>query len=166
MSEQNNYTQEELSAMFDDWAQTYDRDVLTPSNRFPFAGYDKALGTLFRRAEVRPGMSVLDLGVGTGNLAVRFIDAGCDVLGVDFSPVMLEKTREKLPQLALAQADLTLEEWPPALDRRFQRIVSNYVFHEFPWETKLRILSRLAQNQLATNGHRCRSRVGQKRSGR
>jgi putative AdoMet-dependent methyltransferase len=80
------------------------------------------------------------------------LESGCRILGVDFSSEMLVKTREKLPQLELVEADLTAEEWPPALNRRFERIVSNYLFHEFPFETKLRILSRLAGNNLAPNG--------------
>jgi putative AdoMet-dependent methyltransferase len=149
---ENKERQEELREGFDVWAHTYDRDVQTSTNSFPFAGYPEALATVWQQAEAAPGMSVLDLGVGTGNLSKLFMESGCQVLGVDFSSEMLSKTREKLPQLELVEADLTAEEWPPALGRRFERIVSNYLFHEFPFEMKLRILSRLAGNILAPNG--------------
>ena len=65
---------------------------------------------------------------------------------------MLAKAGEKLPQLELVLADLTLENWPAALNRRFDRIVSNYTFHEFSLENKFWILSRLAANHLSPNG--------------
>lgn len=151
MAYQDGMSQEELQAGFDEWAHTYDRDVAAAGG-FPFAGYARALKTIWELAGTGPGMSVLDLGVGTGNLARRFLASGCDVLGADFSAEMLAKTREKLPGLDLVQVDLTLDEWPPALERRFERIVSNYTFHEFPWPAKLRILSRLAGRNLAENG--------------
>lgn len=152
MAGENKERQEELREGFDEWAHTYDRDVQTLTDSFPFAGYSEALTAVWQQAEAAPGMSVLDLGVGTGNLSKLFLESGCRIWGVDFSSEMLVKTREKLPQLELVEADLTAEEWPPALNRRFERIVSNYLFHEFPFETKLRILSRLAGNNLAPNG--------------
>jgi putative AdoMet-dependent methyltransferase len=144
--------QEELIAQFDHWADSYDQEVETSASRFPFAGYSQVLSTLWEQARVTPGMTVVDLGVGTGNLSRLFLESGCQVLGVDFSSEMLAKAGEKLPQLELVQADLTLDEWPGALDRRFDRIVSNYMFHEFQLETKLRILSRLARNNLGGEG--------------
>jgi putative AdoMet-dependent methyltransferase len=150
---QDENSQEELRADFDEWAETYDRDVRTTVDKFPFAGYDRALSKVWQKAQAGPGMSILDLGVGTGNLARFFVESGCQVVGVDFSTEMLAKTREKLPQLELFQADLTLEKWPLALDRRFDCIVSNYTFHEFSLERKLRILTRLAADHLEPNGH-------------
>lgn len=152
MSDQDQKKQQDLINGFDQWAQTYDQEVLAPADNFPFAGYAQALTTVWEQAAPSPGMSILDLGVGTGNLSQLFADAGCQVLGVDFSAEMLAKTSIKLPQLDLVQVDLTLDEWPAALNRRFDRIVSNYVFHEFPLEMKLRILTRLARNNLAADG--------------
>jgi trans-aconitate 2-methyltransferase len=48
---------------------------------------------LLRLVEMRPGMAVLDLGCGTGELTRRLADAlpGSDVLGIDSSPQMLRK---------------------------------------------------------------------------
>jgi len=152
LSNGNRLKQEELVAQFDQWAHTYDQDIGTSTSRFPFAGYSQVLATVWDQAKVAQGMSVIDLGVGTGNLSRLFVESGCQVLGVDFSSEMLAKTREKLPQLELVQADLTIDEWPQPLNRRFDRIVSNYMFHEFPLGTKTLILSRLARNNLAPQG--------------
>ncbi len=151
MTVEDRMSQEELIAQFDEWAMTYEQDVKA-TDRFPFAGYPEALALVWERATAVPGMSVLDLGVGTGNLSKLFLDSGCHVLGVDFSPQMLAKSRGKSPHLELVQADLTDGAWPLALNRRFDRIVSNYMFHEFPREIKLRVLSRLARNHLVPGG--------------
>jgi cyclopropane fatty-acyl-phospholipid synthase-like methyltransferase len=144
--------QQELISQFDHWAHSYDQEVEIATSRFPFAGYEQTLSTVWEQARVTPGMTVLDLGVGTGNLARLFVESGCQVLGVDFSSEMLAKAGAKLPQLELLQADLTLDEWPLALNRRFDRIVSNYVFHEFPVVTKMHLLSWLARNNLTDRG--------------
>ena len=140
--------QQELIEQFDRWAQTYDEETAVPTNRFPFAGYADVLSTLWVGAQVTAGMSVLDVGVGTGNLARYFLEAGCDVVGADFSPLMLAKASAKLPRLTPVEADLTASQWPAVLNRRFDRIVSNYLFHEFPLTTKIEILSRLAGQHL------------------
>ena len=95
---------------------------------------------------------MLDLGVGTGNLASRFAELGCDLWGIDFSAGMLAKARERLPHARLVQADL-LGEWPEELERRFDRIVSAYVFHEFPLATKVRLIHRLVRGHLADGGY-------------
>lgn len=142
--------QEQLQAEFDQWAQTYDAELRSPTTHFPFAGYDQVLATIFQQARAAAGMTVLDLGVGTGNLSKHFVEAGCHVVGADFSSEMLAKARAKFPQMQLVQADLTQDEWPGALNRRFDRIVSNYLFHEFPLNTKIRILSRLARQHLTS----------------
>lgn len=98
-------------------------------------------------------MSVLDIGVGTGNLAKYFVDAGCRVVGADFSSEMLTRAAAKLPGLQPVRVDLTAETWPVALNGPFDRIVSNYVFHEFPFDKKISILSRLAAGRLQPGAH-------------
>jgi putative AdoMet-dependent methyltransferase len=135
--------------LFDRWAEGYDDSIQTESGLHE--GYDRVLDRVVDAAGARPGMRVLDLGIGTGNLSVAFVALGCEVWGVDFSPLMLARARDKLPQVHLVQVDL-LAEWPDALDRRYERIVSTYVFHEFDLATKVRMLDRLAHCYLAAQG--------------
>jgi putative AdoMet-dependent methyltransferase len=127
---------------FDDWAQTYDQDVL--GAEFPFDGYLQVLETTLRLAEVTPGQSVLDLGVGTGNLSLLFARIGCQIFGIDFSYRMLEYARHKLPQAGLFQADLR-QTWPVELDQQFDRIVSSYVFHHFELALKVSLIVKFAK---------------------
>lgn len=144
--------QQGLQDQFDAWAQTYDQEVSAARTGFPFEGYARALATIVAEADAAAGMRVLDLGLGTGNLARPLLEAGCAVLGVDFAPAMLARAAAKLPGLALQQADLTTAKWPAALAQRFDRVVSNYVFHEFPWPEKARLLERLAAEHLTRDG--------------
>ncbi len=106
--------------LFDAWAAQYDTAVAAGDDDFPFAGYDEVLATAVHIARVRPSLRVLELGIGTGNLAGRFIAAGCQVWGLDFSAAMLAQARIGLPQAHLVQADL-LAAWPLAARPLFDR---------------------------------------------
>lgn len=140
--------------LFDAWAADYDGAVYADGeDGFPFAGYERVLDAVARR--VAGGgegtMRILDVGVGTGNLAAKFSPNTHDVWGVDFSPEMLRKAAERLPHATLLQADL-LQPLPEELRCPFDRIVSGYVLHEFDLATKIRLLERLAEHSLAPGG--------------
>lgn len=135
--------------IFERWAARYDQSVQTDTGIF--ASYDAVLAEVVRGAGVEVGMCVLELGVGTGNLAQRFVALGCRVWGVDFSPAMLAIAREKAPHVTLVQMDLT-GEWPAVIQRRFDRIVANFVLHEFDLATKFGLLQRLATHHLVEQG--------------
>lgn len=137
--------------LFDRWAETYDASVQRSAGDFPFDGYEQVLDEIVRLADPHPSMAVLDVGVGTGNLAARLAVLDCQLWGIDFSPQMLAKARANLPQATLIQADL-LAVWPAELRRKFDRIVSAYVLHEFDLDTKVHLLQKLAQHHLAEGG--------------
>lgn len=151
MSDTPMETNPDREHLFDRWAAEYDRIVPSFSGRFPFDGYEDVLDALVATAGTTQGMKVLDLGVGTGNLAERFVRRGCTVWGVDFSVSMLEKAREKLPHAHLLRGDL-LGEWPLELPGQFDRIVSAYVLHEFDLTTKMHILRKAAETYLLPEG--------------
>jgi putative AdoMet-dependent methyltransferase len=138
--------------LFDAWAANYDRLIETGRAPVSFEGYEQVLAQAVELAQAREGMRVLDLGTGTGNLAACFLDAGCEVWGLDFSARMLTKAREKLPRLHTVQADLLADEWPEALNRPFDRIVSSYALHDHDQARKMQLLARLAGKHLAENG--------------
>ncbi|HLM36061.1 MAG TPA: class I SAM-dependent methyltransferase [Gaiellaceae bacterium] len=99
-----------VRTMFDRIAPVY--DVM---NRVMTMGLDLRWRRLGARAVVRPGDSVLDAACGTGDFAVADVRAGAArVVGVDFSPRMLERARRKAPQVEWVEGDLLALPFPDA----------------------------------------------------
>ena len=77
---------------------------------------------LLQRVDVRPNLRVVDLGCGTGNLTRQLADTlpGSEVLGIDSSPQMLERTEEYTrPGLRFELGNLA------ELDGKWDLIISN-----------------------------------------
>jgi demethylmenaquinone methyltransferase / 2-methoxy-6-polyprenyl-1,4-benzoquinol methylase len=94
-------TADEVRGMFDRIAPVYDL-----MNRVMTAGLDRRWRRLTAEAVVRPGDRVLDACCGTGDLALACAGAGGRVTGLDFSERMLERARQKGPELEWVQGDL------------------------------------------------------------
>jgi putative AdoMet-dependent methyltransferase len=138
--------------LFNAWAADYDQLLAAGAASISFEGYEHVLAESVILAQPVPGMRVLDLGTGTGNLAACFMTAGCEVWGMDFSEDMLAQARKKLPALHPVLADLRDEIWPPSISRRFDRIVSAYVWHDFDLIAKIALLKRLTGRYLTGHG--------------
>jgi putative AdoMet-dependent methyltransferase len=129
---------------FDHWASNYDRSVKDEAH-FPFIGYREVLKAVVRGAAPQPGMCLLDVGAGTGNLAELFIRQDCSVWAIDFSPAMLTELQRKLPQVTCVQSDIRMG-WPAELPPAFDRIVSAYVFHHFALSDKVQLCSQFIEH--------------------
>src|SRR5690625_3867054 len=105
-------TDKERQDLFDRWAADYDASVYADSEEdFPFAGYERVLDAIAHAvagddrimtsqassSEGGARSRLLDVGIGTGNLAVKFSGPNWDVWGVDFSREMLRRTEVRLP---------------------------------------------------------------------
>jgi len=86
-------------------------------------------------ARLAAGGRVLDLGCGTGALAVRLAGQGCEVTGVDISPPMLAQAMRRVRQAKL-EKQVTLRELGAVEldtafgDGSFDAVVSVLVFSE------------------------------------
>lgn len=123
---------------FDLWADGYDRSVQLSeeSDRYPFAGYRKVLGTVYQLIREGDGRRVLDIGFGTAVLSGRLYQEGYDITGLDFSPRMLELAREKMPRARLLLWDFTRGLPPELAGERFDAIVCTYAIHHLTDEEK------------------------------
>ena len=63
-------------------------------------------------ARVRPGDLVLDVATGTGDLALELRRRGADVVGLDFSPGMLDRARRKDPSVDWVEGDAQALAYP------------------------------------------------------
>jgi len=61
--------------------------------------------TVVRRARLRPGERVLDIGTGTGSAAAAARGEGREVIGIDAAPAMLEIARRDVPGVKFEEMD-------------------------------------------------------------
>lgn len=92
-----------VSRMFNQVAQKYDlmNVILTGGLIFPWRKITTAA------LEIKPGMKVLDIAVGTGSSAAQYAKAGAEVVGCDFSAGMIEEGRRRHPELTFVECDAT-----------------------------------------------------------
>lgn len=97
---------------------------------------------LVEQAAIGDGMSVLDVGAGTGTLAalVNERHPGARVTGLDADPAMLERARSKAP---LAAFDEGMSYALPYPDESFDRVLSSLFFHHLRPEDKARTLAEI-----------------------
>lgn len=72
---------------------------------------------------------VLEIGVGTGRIAVPLRAGGAAIVGIDLSEPMLREMTAKSPLVPAAQADCTRLPFP---DATFGAVVASHVFHLVP----------------------------------
>jgi demethylmenaquinone methyltransferase/2-methoxy-6-polyprenyl-1,4-benzoquinol methylase len=125
-----------VRTMFDRIAPVY--DVM---NRLMTAGLDLRWRRLAAAAVVRSGDRVLDAACGTGDFAVADMRAGAaHVVGVDFSPRMLERARRKAPAVEWVQADMLALPFP---DGSFDAATVGFGVRNTDLEGALRELRRV-----------------------
>lgn len=96
---------------------------------------------LLDQAAIEPGDAVLDLGCGTGTLAIwaKLRQPRANVTGIDADPGMLDRAHDKS---AAAGAELRLDEGLadalPYRDASFTKVLSSLLFHHLPRATKER----------------------------
>jgi putative AdoMet-dependent methyltransferase len=119
---------------FDALARRYDEMVAqTQGEEDLHRDYDSALDLTAEWAGVSPGEEGLEIGVGTGNLARRFLEKGVRLTGVDQSIEMLKVCREKLPQLPTRPGNFLAL---PFGEEIFDFVVTSFAFHHLTDEQK------------------------------
>ena len=105
---------------------------------------------------INAGDKVLEIGCGTGTLAVSCAERGAWVVGFDISPRMLAVAKRKVQEKNLADAvqlrEMSAVELDKAFgDESFDKIVSTLVFSEF-YPDERRYVLRQANRILKTDG--------------
>ena len=99
----------------------------------------RRLAAAFAVAEVTPGMKVLDVGCGRGEIVRHCARLGADAFGIDYAPVAVsmsqkavEGEEQRLGKTGVAQADAKTLPFP---DGYFDRVLMfDVVEHLYPWE--------------------------------
>ncbi len=132
------YPRLEIDSLDDRWAEDL-RSSPAPEG-FPFQGYNKVLDRIVEACGARPEEGILDLGIGTGSLARRFLERACRVVGLDFCEARLAEARRKHPGLMLHLADLR-KTWPQ-FHTHIDHVVAAYSLHELTLGGKLLVIRR------------------------
>lgn len=107
-------------------------------------GVDKIRRALLKRAELDPGLRVLDVGCGTGSLLLLLATCHPEVeaVGLDPDPKALARARRKLTRRQLsAQLDVGFAHAVGYADASFDRVFSSFMFHHLDSDQKDGMLS-------------------------
>ena len=107
---------------------------------------DASKRPLIEQAEIKPGMHVLDIGCGTGSLAVAikkmYLDA--DVVGIDPDPDALAIAERKARRRRIAiKFDRGFADRMPYADTSFDRVFSSFMFHHLEANEKAATLAEI-----------------------
>jgi ubiquinone/menaquinone biosynthesis C-methylase UbiE len=105
-------------------------------------GGDRARSTLVEAA-IRPGQRVLDVGCGTGSLAVliKRLHPEVDVVGLDPDPRALARARRKAERATVQiRLDQGFSDALPYADASFACVLSSFMFHHLQAAEKAKTL--------------------------
>jgi len=133
---------EEVKNAFDDWAATYESDVVPKLDSRGYGYYELAEVIVSYLSDDLKRKNVLELGVGTGVLGecVKKVAPDIEIDGLDISSEMLKKAKEKdiYNNLYLGSADEHL------YDEQRSFIYSAFMFHSVKEQEML--LSKIADS--------------------
>ncbi len=130
----------EFNELFDQWSHTYD-DTVTgndPEYEEVFTHYDVILSEVAKNASG----TVVEFGVGTGNLTKKLLNRGLNVYGLEPSSEMRKIAKDKLPEVPIWDGDF-LEF--PNISVPIHTFVSTYAFHHLTDEEKGKAIKKYSQ---------------------
>lgn len=114
---------------FNSWAKSYDDDVKKDNGELKiYKNYELILQSIYDLVEDlnKKNSKILEIGVGTGNLASKFLNSNYDIVGIDQSREMLSVAKEKYPSLKVRLGEFLKI---PYDNKSFDIIISTYAFH-------------------------------------
>ena len=117
-------------------------------------GGEAARKTLLDQAIIEPGFRILDIGCGTGTLAIfiKRLHPGVDVIGLDPDPKALARAQWKAEHAGISiRLDQGFADELPYENASFDRVFSTFMFHHVPLDKKEEALSEV-RRVLTTGG--------------
>lgn len=121
---------------FNSWAKSYDDDVKKDNGELKiYKNYELILQGVYDLVEEldRNNSNILEIGVGTGNLASKFLNNNYEIIGIDQSREMLSVAKEKYPSLKVRLGEFLKI---PYDSKSFDIIISTYAFHHLNEDEK------------------------------
>jgi ubiquinone/menaquinone biosynthesis C-methylase UbiE len=101
-------------------------------------GFNRVHERLIRQAELADGQRILEIGCGTGNLAVRAKKSrpSIDVIGSDPDPLALKRAQRKAGRLTGIRFERGYAQRLPYSDGEFDRVLSSMMLHHLDGDAK------------------------------
>jgi putative AdoMet-dependent methyltransferase len=115
----------EFDNLFDKWSETYDSVVLESNDeeyKDVFINYNEILDTVASNVSG----TILEFGIGTGNLTKVLVQKNNKVIGIEPSKNMRMISKQKLPNVDVYDGDFLKFQLPKT---KIDGIVSTYAFH-------------------------------------
>src|ERR1019366_2653896 len=106
---------------------------------------------ILRRGGISSGL-IIDLGCGSGLWALRLVDAGYGMLGIDASPHMIAIARQRVPEGTFRIASFFDRDFPPCGAITSLGECFNYLFDDRNRRSSIRRLFRQAHRALQPGG--------------
>jgi ubiquinone/menaquinone biosynthesis C-methylase UbiE len=109
-------------------------------------GADATKRPLIEQAEIKSGFRVLDIGCGTGSVAIliKRLHPGAEVVGIDPDPSALSVAERKAKRARLSiEFDRGFADRMPYADASFDRVFSSFMFHHLASDEKTATLSEI-----------------------
>lgn len=111
-----------IEKSWDWWSDFLQREYYSSPSEH--AGWDAAAADVAHALELLPGMRVLDLGSGAGEMLYRLAMRGADVVGVEQSATLVGHCRRRAAELGVAATFVDASMFDYAPDAPFEAILS------------------------------------------
>jgi ubiquinone/menaquinone biosynthesis C-methylase UbiE len=111
-------------------------------------GADKAKRPLIEQAQIKAGFRLLDIGCGTGSMAVTIkrMHPAAEVVGIDPDPSALSVAERKAKRAGLSvEFDRGFADHMPYADASFDRVFSSFMFHHLAADEKAATLGEICR---------------------
>jgi ubiquinone/menaquinone biosynthesis C-methylase UbiE len=130
-----------------DYIPAFGKDALLPFYDLltRVLGMNKTYDRLVAQAELAPGLRVLEIGCGTGNVTTRVkrAEPGADVIGTDPDPLALARAQRKAQGLAGIRFERAYAQELPFADGEFDRALSSMMLHHLAEDVKAGALAEV-----------------------
>ena len=121
---------QEARRYWDNEAETFDRE---PDHGLLDPGVRTAWQELLEQSLPSSPAKILDVGCGTGSLAVLLVEEGYDVTGIDFSPAMIAQAKAKAQRAGQSISFQVMDAASPSLlPQKFDVILCRHLLWALP----------------------------------
>jgi ubiquinone/menaquinone biosynthesis C-methylase UbiE len=139
---------QDFNPLFDSWASSYDETVYGHDNEYSevFSGYAEILEYICQGVRGKEG-TIIEIGVGTGNLTKMLYDHGLNIVGIEPSQEMRKIAQSKLPSVKILDGHFL----SIPVRGKVDAIVTSYALHHLTLDEKREAL-RYLDGLLNENG--------------